>query len=368
MSTASILIVDDTLANLTLLAGFLKERGYRVRPVPSGDLALAAARADPPDLVLLDISMPEMDGFEVCIRFKAEPTLREIPIVFLTAQTDVGEKIRAFAAGGVDYVTKPFQAEEIFARIATHLELRQKQLELRERNKQLAAQEKIRDELVHMIVHDLRSPLAALCSLLEVLDADLGAVAIPDESRRDLVDCRGIAVKMIGMVTAVLDVNKLEASAMQLRLAPCDLAAIARAVVGEMRVLAAGHTVRVESAAPVSVVADEVVLGRVIENLLANALRFTPRGGEVAMRIERTEAGVRFAMTDDGKGIPEHARKHLFEKFAAADTDRSKGRYSTGLGLLFCRMAIEAHGGAIGAEARQDRTGSTFWFTLPTAA
>jgi CheY-like chemotaxis protein len=101
----SVLVVDDTPANLSLLCGMLKERGYRVRPVPSGDLALDAAWSDPPDLVLLDISMPEMDGFEVCRRLKADPRSAEIPVVFLTAHTEPTEKVKAFALGGVDYVT-----------------------------------------------------------------------------------------------------------------------------------------------------------------------------------------------------------------------------------------------------------------------
>src|SRR4051812_47914013 len=135
---ASILIVDDTPANLQVLAGMLKDRGYKVRPVPGGKLALSAARRDPPDLILLDINMPEMNGYEVCEHLKADNSLRGIPVIFISALTDQLDKVKAFANGGVDYLTKPFQMEELQARVETHLKLRRLQIELEQSNAQLA--------------------------------------------------------------------------------------------------------------------------------------------------------------------------------------------------------------------------------------
>jgi len=136
--TAGILVVDDTPANLQVLAGMLKDRGYRVRPVPSGKLALLAARRDPPDLILLDINMPEMNGYEVCERLKADDHLKGIPVIFISALTEQLDKVKAFATGGVDYITKPFQIEELHARVETHLKLRGLQIELHETNARLA--------------------------------------------------------------------------------------------------------------------------------------------------------------------------------------------------------------------------------------
>ena len=136
--SASILIVDDTPANLQVLAGMLKERGYKVRPVPNGKLALLAAQRDPPDLILLDINMPEMNGYEVCEHLKADDTLRGIPIIFISALTEQLDKVKAFAIGGVDYITKPFQMEELHARVETHQKLRRLQIELEETNVRLA--------------------------------------------------------------------------------------------------------------------------------------------------------------------------------------------------------------------------------------
>src|SRR5688572_12082049 len=133
-----ILVVDDAPANLQVLAGMLKDRGYKARPVPSGKLALVAARRDPPDLILLDINMPEMNGYEVCERLKADDELKGIPVIFISALTEPLDKVKAFAIGGVDYITKPFQMEELHARVETHLKLRRLQIELEETNARLA--------------------------------------------------------------------------------------------------------------------------------------------------------------------------------------------------------------------------------------
>src|SRR5271165_531131 len=145
---ASILLVDDAPANLQVLAGMLKDRGYKARPVPSGKLALLAARRDPPDLILLDINMPEMNGYEVCECLKADDTLMGIPIIFISALTEPLDKVKAFSIGGVDYLTKPFHMEELHARVETHLKLRRLQIELEEHSRHLeAARERLKLDL-----------------------------------------------------------------------------------------------------------------------------------------------------------------------------------------------------------------------------
>src|ERR1022692_175522 len=146
--TASILVVDDTPANLQVLAGMLKDRGYKVRPVPSGKLALAAATSQPPDLILLDIHMPQMNGYEVCEHLKADDQLKGIPVIFISALTEQLDKVKAFAIGGVDYLTRPFQMEELHARVETHLKLRRLQIELEEYSRHLElARERLKFDL-----------------------------------------------------------------------------------------------------------------------------------------------------------------------------------------------------------------------------
>jgi signal transduction histidine kinase len=362
----SILAVDDTPANLSLLVGLMKDLGYRLRPVPSGDLALRAAAAEPPDLILLDISMPGMDGYEVCARLKEDPQLREIPVIFLTAHTETQDKVRAFAAGGVDYVSKPFQAEEIRARVATHLALARQKRELRESYEQLRALEKMRDDLVHMLVHDLRSPLTAMLTLLQLVQRS-GQSGSAD-AQRDVAECLGATKRMMVMVTSMLDASKLEAGGMRLDRSSFDLGSLARDIVRGMGGLASGREVSVEAAAPVVVNADATLLGRVVQNLLANALRFTPRGGTIRIALSSGDRGARFAMSDEGPGVPEAMWSRIFEKFGAVSGPTPEGSYSTGLGLPFCKLAVELHGGAIGVESGPGQKGSVFWFTIPPFA
>jgi len=167
----NIIVVDDTPANLTLLAKMLGDRGYRVRPVPSGSLALKAAASDPPDLLLLDISMPEMDGFELCRRLKEDPRLKDVPVIFISALTETEGKVKAFHRGGVDYITKPFQIEEVEARVETHLRLRSAQAELARYNRYL---EQLVDEKVKEISESQLATIFAMVKLAESRDDETG--------------------------------------------------------------------------------------------------------------------------------------------------------------------------------------------------
>ena len=160
----NIMIVDDTPANLTLLSGMLKEKGHKVRPVPSGRLALKAVEKDPPDLILLDINMPEMNGFEVCERLKKEAKFRDIPVIFISALTETLDKVKAFNCGGVDYVTKPFQFEEVEARVEAHLDLRRYQK---------ALEDLVREQVKEICASQM-STIFALLKLAESRDTDTG--------------------------------------------------------------------------------------------------------------------------------------------------------------------------------------------------
>ncbi|MCX5793715.1 MAG: response regulator [Elusimicrobia bacterium] len=201
-----VLMVDDTPANLELLSGMLKGRGYKVRAAVSGKLALQAARNDPPDLILLDINMPEMDGYAVCGELKADEKLKDIPVIFLSALNETMDKVKAFGSGGVDYITKPFQFEEVEARVATHLELhRQRQL-LQENFNELRELKKLRDGLVDMIIRDLRPPLTGISDFHALIIKDPKNTLSPD-SARHLAGAVRAAGQIIHMVDTVLDTS-----------------------------------------------------------------------------------------------------------------------------------------------------------------
>ncbi len=368
---ANILVVDDTPANLKLLAGMLKERGYRVRPVPSGRLAMQAVQAELPDLILLDITMPEMSGYEVCEQLKAEPASRDVPVLFISALDETIDKIKAFAVGGLDYITKPFQFEEVEARVQTHLKLRRLQVEVEQQNRKLQASydqlrelETLRDNLTSMVVHDLRSPLLGLTGYLEMLDTDAGPKLSVAE-RSILSDARDIGLVLAGMVNSLLDVSRLEQGKMPLQQTTADLDTLVQAAFSSLGSLTAQVSlVHTKQPTPLRVTCDAGLVTRVIANLVGNAVKFTPEGSLVTVAVERCGAGVRFSVVDCGGGIPPEYHRKIFEKFGQVEVRQDRKMYSTGLGLTFCKLAVEAHGGEIGVESEVGK-GSTFWFTLP---
>jgi two-component system sensor histidine kinase/response regulator len=361
---ASILVVDDTPANLQVLVGMLKEHGHRVRPVLDGRLALRAAKAEVPDLILLDINMPDMNGFEVCEQMKADPKLAETPVIFISGNNETADKVRAFSVGGVDYVTKPFQMAEVEARVATHLELRRKRRELQTSLESLRRLETLRDSLVHMIVHDLRSPLAAISACLEVIKWDA-----EEQHRRELATDVETALHatrtIIRLVNSVLDVSKMEGTEMRLQLALHDIGTVARESMDELESLVGTRQmIRELPDEPVMALVDRDVVSRIMQNLLGNALKFTPSGGVISLSVEATEDMVRVAVSDTGPGIPKEYRERVFEKFGQVEAISRGQRFSTGLGLTFCRLAVDAHGGRIGVDSEVGH-GSVFWFVLP---
>lgn len=358
-----LLVVDDQPANLQLLAGMLKRCGYHVRLAPSGPLALQAAFHAPPDLFLLDINMPQMNGYEVCERLKADPQLREIPVIFISALDDVLDKVRAFSVGGVDFIVKPFQFQEVEARVRTHLGLRKKEHELGESFSKLRHLEQLRDNLVHMVVHDLRSPLAAARSCLDLL---LEAPLREEPSSRQLLrSAQDALAKSLEMTSQLLDVSRLESGHMPMQPSLQDLRTLIHRTITSQAPPRGGR--RIEMNLPESCPAhfDQDLAGRVLTNLLHNACKFTPADGTITVSAEIQDAAVRVSVTDTGIGIAPERHAQVFEKFFQIESGHE--RLGTGLGLAFCKLAVEAQGGQIGLHSVPGQ-GSTFWFTLPRQA
>ncbi|OGR66565.1 MAG: hypothetical protein A2X31_04400 [Elusimicrobia bacterium GWB2_63_22] len=361
----NVLMVDDTPANLELLSVMLKGRGYKVRAAVSGKLALQAARNDPPDLILLDISMPEMDGYEVCAQLKSEERLKDIPIIFLSALTETMDKVKAFGAGGVDYISKPFQFEEVEARVEAHLELRRQKFLLQENYSRLRGLEQKRDDLVNMIIHDLRTPLTIIAGYNELITEDKKNT-LSAESAGYISENVKAVQQMMQIVSDVLDTSKMEEGQMTLQLADCDLGALLAEGAAGMASLLKGRKIRFTPPAnPVFVRADRELVFRVVQNLLGNALKYTPDdSGLIELKLQPEGGRVRVEVSDNGPGIaPEH-RQRVFEKFGQVGIRADHKRYSTGLGLTFCKLAVEAHGGSIGVDGEAGK-GSSFWFELP---
>ena len=358
---ANILVVDDSADDLELIGLLLRQQGHQARLISDGHDALESARLDPPDLILLDVGMPGMNGYELCERLQAEPGLREIPVLFLSAATQIADKVRAFQAGGVDYITKPFEIEELSARVRTQLELRRQRRELEESCERLRELERLRDNLAHMIIHDLRSPILGLQLSLEYLSKSLAGAdtAVVELLARG----KGWASRLSQMTAQLLDLSRLEAGQMPLVRRLEDVARPANAAIESVAAITPKQ--RVTLSGSVTAFYDADIVRRMVENLLINAMKFSPEGSEIKITITREGDMARVAVADQGPGIPPQHQQRIFEKFAQVDADSK--RSGSGIGLAFCKLAAEAHGGQIGVISRPGQ-GSEFWFTLPTHA
>ncbi|MCX7002457.1 MAG: hybrid sensor histidine kinase/response regulator [bacterium] len=346
----TIIAVDDKPENLNVLEALLTHAGYRTALFPRGELALAAAREEPPDLVLLDIRMPDMDGYEVCRRFKADERLRPIPIIFISALSATEDIAAGFACGGVDYITKPFREPELLARVHTHIALRAAYATLAAQHAQLQVLERHRDTLVH----------------IDILK-ESSAGTLPAED----LDCLRAAIhgthQLSRMVSTVVDLSRMETEKIPLHQAAVTVHEILHAALTQTcdpsspRPLA----VQIADTCP-DLWCDGTLCTRIVANLLANALKYTPREREIVLGAAPDPDGVRIWVQDHGPGIPAQYHQRIFEKFGVADLAIDHRPVSTGLGLAFCKLAVEAHGGHIGVES-QPGQGSTFWFTLPAA-
>jgi two-component system sensor histidine kinase/response regulator len=332
-----------------------------VRPVPSGKLALQAAAIAPPDLILLDINMPEMNGFEVCDALKQDEQLMDIPVIFVSALDEVFDKVRAFSVGGVDYITKPFQVEEVLARVRTHLALRRTQQQLSDTIVRMRELEKMRESMVQMIVHDLKSPLWGIEFFMEKL-ADQTYGRVLSKAEVQLGQVQAAASDLARMVNGLLDVSRIESSSMPVTLEDADLQAVVAQAVANVRIGEPSRSVEAAVEPGTAVRCDVELVRRVVENLVGNGLKHTPKGTPLRIGARRTDTGQRVEITDKGEGVPAALKEKIFDKFVTHEVRR--GYHSSGLGLAFCRLAVQAHGGSIGVDDAPGG-GSTFWFELP---
>ena len=371
-----ILVADDVPANVELLFDQLHVLGFRAIAAHDGPSALQTCFDQKPDLCILDVSMPAGDlgvddrstGFEVCRRIKRDSRTARIPVIFVTALNDTTDRVKAIEAGGDDFLTKPHNRLVLGARVRSLLKLKAATDALEESLRKQKELEKVRDDLMKMIVHDLKSPLTSIIGAMEMLiDGDFGTLAA--EQRAVLGDAELRAEDLLALIEDLLEVARLEETQLALNLTPTAPGALLTEVrhEWEVRAIQEGATIGIDFTddAPI-IAADQALVKRVFGNLLQNSLTHSARAVTVTLGARRDNDGTLFTVADDGVGIPPEYHDIIFRKFEQVKTLHIPRVRSSGLGLAFCKLVVEAHGGRIWVKSGGDMVGSAFHFWLPT--
>lgn len=355
----TILIIDDQEQNLQLLSTLLSANGHRVIAATSGQQAIELLAAHTPDLILLDVLMPEMNGIDVCRKVREDVRRKDLPIIFLSAADDKNLIVEALECGGVDYVTKPFNKAELLARVRTHLALRR----AREKLRHLAED---KDELLGILTHDLGNHLAGIHLNATVLERQLDAIPAP---------CAPLIVNILRstelMTAFVLGfLANQSAERIHVEVGSFDLRALLEEVAERYAVVAGAKKIALIVELPehpIPACADEEALARVLDNLLSNAVKFSPAGSRVTLAAGVGPLGsTHFSVRDEGPGFTVEDREKMFRRYGRLSARPTGGEPSTGLGLSIVKRLVEAMNGRIIVESKAG-TGASITVRLPAA-
>ena len=356
-------MVDDVPENIDILGEVLSE--YKRVFALNGQNALEKAKTSPqPDLILLDIMMPDMDGYEVCRHLKADRLTRDIPVIFITAKIDVQDETRAFEFGGADYITKPINPAIVKARVKTHLELKQAHEQLKQQNQELIEAARLREDVERITRHDLKNPLNAIIGLPSTL---LETEHLSEEGMKRLKLMRQAGYRMLSMINHSLDIFKMEKGIYRFYPVPVDLVEVLKNVIEEMRALVA------KKAVTLNVLVDKIPLRpehnfwvrgeallcySLLSNLIKNAIEASPGGAELVVSCERSDMAL-VSIINQGL-VPREIRERFFEKYV------TYGKKSgTGLGSYSSRLIVETLGGLIELHVRDDQNTTELAIQLP---
>jgi signal transduction histidine kinase len=354
-----VLVVDDDPVNTAVLTGLLEPEGYELAEADTGETALTLCEEFKPDLVVMDVRLPGIDGFETCRKLLQRYGADSPPVIFVTARNTDDDIIAGFEAGGVDYLTKPVSERETIARIRTHLSNR---LLLR----QLGQTVTHKNQLLGMAAHDLRGPLATIRGMSELLRE--GAMGPLNPEQVEVASMfRDASAHMLHLVNELLDVAVIEAGQLKLDRTNTDLTELITKSVKLNGINAArkNTVIRFEpDATPIVASIDASKIRQVIDNLLGNAIKFSPLGSTITTTVFQENGTLTLSVRDQGPGIPEAERSRLFQDFSTLSVKSTAGEKSTGLGLAICRRIVEAHQGTIVAKNLPEG-GCGFFVVLP---
>ena len=355
----TILIVDDNPMNLLLTSHVLENEGYATLTADDGRAALKELEKQTPSLILLDVMMPEMDGYEVCRLINANEDWTEIPIIFLTANAQTENLVEGFKAGGVDYITKPFKGEELLVRVKNHLELA-------DSKKMIVEMNKSRDKLYSIIAHDIRSPLSGILQTVDAIDQ--GYFDPNSDDFRELIHHLKIRTKETStLLTSLLQWTRLQSEEIQLDLKQNDISVVIKSCIQLLEANAHDKDIRLiyEDTLPGVCIYDEVSIHTVIRNIISNAIKFTPTSGSITIKINQAGTQLQINIQDTGIGMSDEVIKTIFERnqhFSSSGTANEQG---TGLGLMLVKDFVKKNNGQIMVNSSIGQ-GTIFTISLPT--
>jgi two-component system sensor histidine kinase/response regulator len=364
-SKATVLVIDDSPLDITVLSEILKTE-YRVLGATKPEAALDILGSGKlPDIILMDVMMPGIDGLQFCRRLKADATTADIPIIFVTAKDAVEDEAAGFAAGGVDYVVKPVNPYLVRARVRTHLELKQIRESLKKQNETLMENARLREEMEHINRHDLKNPLTVVLAMCSALSGQTDMTA---KQKKMLALIEEAARKMLEMINRSIDLCKMENGVYELNARPTDALKVARQIAAAHGEISQEKGVLFDlkmNGAPAGpghgfmVSAEELLLYSMLSNLVRNAIEAAPPDSTVSLSFTEEKAGI-ISIHNEG-AIPESIRGRFFEKFATAGKPGG-----TGLGAYSARLIVKTMGGTIGFKT-SEKTGTTITVKLPLA-
>ena len=368
-----VLIVDDNKENIDLIAYFLKPQNYKLITAMDGVAALEKVENEKPDIILLDIMLPKMDGFQVCEHLKKSKETRFIPVIMITALKELKDKIHSLEVGADDFISKPFENVELLTRVKSllrikeyHDQLESQNKELEEKNQALLRMDQFKEELSHLIVHDMKNPLFVIQGNLQMMEMGLGE-EMPAIVKKYLGRIERGTQNLLRMVLNLIDIFKIEDGTMELKLELANLNEIAERCYQKIWDYPENEQKTVEFSLaknlPLSQI-DISVMERVFDNLISFALANVDRDGKAEIKTYFENDTLYFSIHDFGVHIPTKYSESMFDKFSQVEIKNEGYRLGRGLALTFCKIATEAHKGQLLVDA-DNKVGNKFILSLP---
>ncbi len=353
-SDFSILVVDDNKENLKVVSNFLKKEGYQIALSLNADDALNILKENKIDLILLDVMMPGTDGFTLCRMLKENPRLQDIPVIFLTAKTETSDLVEGFSSGGVDYITKPFQKEELIARVNNHIALTHAKNQVTKQAEEIRKINRTKDRLYSVIAHDIKSPFANISMFISTLAE--GFLEPGSEEYFEIVESINNSTnETYTLLVNLLQWTRSQTGDLELSHEQIPVENLITTTVrlmgqqAEKKQIAISHLVDDN----LTLTADRNMLKSILQNLIGNSIKFTNPGGRISVKAYRQESSVCFEVTDNGIGIPEKNQQKLFVDESQVTTRGTNDEKGSGLGLLLVKEFVQRHNGTIHVTSKE---------------